>query len=203
MLDIPAGASLCDSAAQSSHTVVSSARCQCGRRWQCAECRRYWVSRRARTSSAWLQQSVDDGGVAWSALLTIPTAGEWPGETSELWRRWRAMGQQRTRELRRKNGKTGLVGIRCGIAALHVVNRVRQWQPHLHAVIVQDPQSDVKAIIDAWQVLGLGFADVTRAKSLGACVRYAIAGGLPTSEKDRAALALMLAGQRVVRRIGK
>ena len=89
------------------------------------------------------------------------------------------------------------------MAALHLVNRVGRWQPHLHAVVVQDAESDATAIVVAWQALGDGFADLEPAASLGAVVRYSIAGELPDGDDDRAALARMMRGQRMIRRIGK
>ena len=114
-----------------------------------------------------------------------------------------ALGHRRSSDRRRMDAKTGLVWIRRGVAALRAVNVVGRWQPHLHALFVVDARSDATAIVNAWQELGEGFADLSRAESLGACVRYAMAGELPDSDDDRAALAHMLKGQRVVRCIGK
>lgn len=202
MAELPSGATIWDADALSSLYVSAPARCNCGARWRCDQCRRSWIGRRYRSAYSWLLQSVDAGGVAWFAMLTIPTAGEWQRETNELWRRWRALGQQRTRE-RRNHSETGLVRIRRGIGALHLVNRAGAWQPHLHAVIAVDLQGDGTAIEDAWEALGDGFADVSPAASLEAVVRYSIAGELPACIADRETLERMMRGVRVVRRIGR
>lgn len=193
----------------SSTTLLSSlyglsvtTRCQCGNRWECIRCRRYWIGRRYRSAMPWLRGAISTDGLVWFAMLTIPTAGDWQAESVELFRRWAKFGKQRSQQ-RYRGTQRSLGSIRRGIGALHLVGRAGRFQPHLHGVIVSDPSIDSRSIIDAWTRFGRGFADVQPARSLGAVVRYAIAGPLPKDPSDRKQISGMLHGVRVVRRIGK
>lgn len=186
----------------SSQYVRSYPVCNCGKRWTCVDCRESWIRRRQRTSEKWLNSALANGGKAWFALLSIPTAGAWLTEAGELWQRWRRLGRQRS--LHRQRRTPGeLSTIDRGIAAMHMVNKQGRWQPHLHAVIVTSAQFDADKIIDQWQALGPGFADIERVESLGAVIRYSIAGPIPESPGELAALSEWLAGVRMVRRIGR
>ena len=190
-------------ATQSSLYVSQSLHlCNCGDRFECETCRQSWIAKRSRTSERWLSNAIAVDGVAWFAMLTIPTLGEWVTESSELFRRWTKLGKQRSQQ-RFRGIPRGLGSIRRGIGVLHLVGRAGRFQPHLHGVIVSDPSIDSRSIIDAWQRFGQGFVDVQLARSLGAVVRYAIAGPLPHELADRKEVGAMLHGVKIVRRIGR
>ena len=183
----------------SSQTVVSCARCKCSNRWMCSECRGYWIARRTSSSLRWLSESQ---GEYMFATLTIRTAEDWAKECEVLWGSWRKLGRLRSCDRRRRNSKTGLVQVMRGVAALHLVNKERGWQPHLHAVLCCDSALDIGMMERAWKSVGGGYADVERVRSLKACIRYAIAGELPADEQSRRKVSRLLHGVRVIRRIG-
>ena len=176
--------------------------CNCGDRWECETCRRSWIAKRSRSSERWLSDAMTADGVAWFALMNLQTKGDWLAESAELFGRWAKLGKQRSQQ-RFRGIPHGLGSIRRGIGALHLVGRAGRFQPHLHGVIVSDPSIDSRSIIDSWTRMGQGFADVQPAQSLGAVVRYAIAGPLPNATSDRKEIAALLHGVRIVRRIGK
>lgn len=194
----------CDSRPLSSQygRSVTTSLCQCGRRYECYECREYWVRRRCRSSEAWLRDAIGDDGKVWFVLSTLPVSGDWPTETTELFRRWSLLGKRRSQQ-RFRASQQGLGSIRRGIASLHLVGSRGRYQPHLHAVIVADPTMGTQALIEAWQTMGQGYVDAQRADSLGAVVRYAVAGPLPSDPIERASLGETLRGVRVIRRVGR
>lgn len=184
------------------YVTHSLPRCNCGDRWQCDQCRRAWIGRRYRASKKWLRERINLDGEIWFALLTIPTGKEWLGETAELFERWSKLGKARSQQrFRKQRGQLG--AIRRGIAVLHLLRRDGNYHPHLHAVIVSNANMDFQSVIDAWQAMGQGFADLQKADSLEATIRYSIADDVPNDPLERQSLASLLKGVRMVRRIGK
>jgi hypothetical protein len=175
--------------------------CNCGNRWLCDGCRNAWIRRRERTSRRWLQEAISPKTRVWFVLLSIPSSGSWFTEMEELWKRWRKLGRTRTLHRQRKD-KGELAHVLRGVASLHLVNKERYWGPHLHAVLVASDSTEKSSINRTWQSMGEGFAEAEEARSLGAVIRYSIAGELPDSQEDRMALARVLHGKRLVRRIG-
>jgi|GEM_PF-3358521 len=183
-------------------SVTTPQRCQCSLRWECEECREYWVRRRQRTCYRWLEDALREDGQAWFAHLTIPAKGDWTAETNELFLRWSKLGKARSQQ-RFRAKQDGLACIRRGIGCLHLVNESKAWQPHLHAVLVTDRTTEDQSLVNNWQAMGVGYAEVELARSLGAVVRYSIAGPLPSDCEKRRMLSEALKGVRMIRRIGR
>ena len=181
---------------------VTTSLCKCGRRWECMECRRYWVDRLKRSNGPWLRDAMGNDGLAWFVTLTIPTKREWFSELPQLFDRWSKLGKQRSQQ-RFRGTQNGLGSIRRGIAALHLVNKAGLYQPHLHGVVVSNPTMDTQSLIDAWNRMGPGFVEIELARKKAAVEGYSIAGPLPSDESERKAIASLLKGIKVIRRIGK
>jgi len=181
--------------------VTTSQRCNCERRWECDECREYWIRRRQRSNERWLADAIGSDGETWFGMFTIKTNGDWQAEVNELFSRWSRLGKLRS-QLRYRANQNGLGAIRRGIGVIHLVGSNGHYQPHLHAVLVSDPSLDIRPITNAWQSVG-GYADMQSARSLGAVVRYSIAGPLPDAVEDRKEVATLLRGVRIVRRLGR
>lgn len=181
---------------------VTTSLCQCGRRWECMECRSYWVKRRKESSGKWLTDAMGNDGLAWFVTLTIPTAGEWVSESAELFDRWSKLGKQRSQQ-RFRGTQHGLGSIRRGLGALHLVNRRGHYQPHLHGLLVSDSTCISEAVANAWNRMGPGYVEIELARKKAAVEGYSIAGPLPSEASERKAIASMLKGIRVIRRIGR
>ncbi len=187
-----------------SHTVISSAeqKCSCGRRFVCLECRRYWVSKRVRSAKTWLKRKLPPNVTPFSITLSIRTTSDWKTEAALLWSYWKELGTKRTTD---KKGRTfnGLDSIVRGLASMHYLNKAGEWQTHIHCTLMVTETFRRASLIDTWLQIGGSYSDVQPTKSLGAWVRYSIAGDVPSDEEDRLALQRMNRGKHQVRRIGK
>lgn len=175
--------------------------CNCGKRMQCIQCHRAWVGRRYRTNIKWLEIALESGGIAWFGLFTLPNIDGWVIASAELWSRWRKLGRARSLSKQRRRPDT-LAQIRRGIAAMHFVNKSGAFQPHLHAVFVSDPEFDPLFVINLWKEFGSGYADLERANSLGATLRYSINGPMPSSKEGKLEMDKILKGKHLIKRIG-
>lgn len=162
--------------------------CQCGNRWQCDECRRYWAGKRYRNLVPWLMRDVCEP--VYFGTFTLREQHHWLEAVGILWDRWEAIRRARER-----------LGINRAVASLHLVNRLGDWMPHLHAVLSGNVASlDAGRIDETWKA---GFVFLEVANEPKACLRYAIAGGLPASPVDRDLAARWLARKHTIRRFGR
>lgn len=180
--------------------------CNCGDRWTCDTCRKSWKNRNVRSSIKKLETQAE-GSSQWFGMLTLPSPriADMQTNTGMLWDLWSKLGKRRS-DNRYRGGamsKKGVCLIRRGLAALHIVNKRGELFPHLHAVLVCEPNVDAKDIQDLWKKLGGGYADLNPVeKNLAAVVNYSIGGELPESVEDRKILSRWFSGKKLVRTIG-
>lgn len=176
-------------------------RCTCGAgRIECKDCREDWVDNAAfRVRSVFGRCS---GKMLWGRL-SIPTAPDaWSESIGALWRYWKRIGQVRTND-RRSKSPSGLEKIEVGMAAMHWLNKRKEWSPHLHVVMAVKRGFKQQSLIHFWESMTGGSAELERPRTLAAVVRYSIKGQLPAIPADRMELAKLIAGQRQVRYIGR
>ena len=187
------------------NTVVSSVhedlRCKCGKRMECYKCRGYWVQRRLRASAEWLTSKLPRGSTHFIFTFTNVSSHRLD-ETDRLWAMWRKLGQARSNAVKGR-ANNGLSEVVKGVAALHLVNELAQWFPHLHGVVAVTAKFDPSNMVNAWKRLGGGRADVQPVDgTFDGWLSYAIDADLPFGAADRQKVVKAMHGKHLVRRIG-
>lgn len=186
--------------------------CKCSKRFTCEKCHRYWVVKRWKKGTAWLDEVRSETTVDLFGMLTVPARAHWTETLGALLNGWATLGKIRSREKRKVQSEHPLTAVSRGLAAIHLNQGDGGIRPHLHTLIIlerdvnfSDNHTSCAELRQCWQdaCSGIEYADMQPVDRFEAALRYAIGGGLPQGHDDRLALEAILKGMHMVRRIGQ